>query len=57
MPLGRSGAVKCISTERAERLVSRGGRTASGAARVRQEKVMITVEVTCTCMYVIWHGV
>ena len=57
MPLGRSGAVKRISTERAERLVSRGGRTASGAARVRQEKVMITVEVTCTCMYVIWHGV
>ena len=42
IPFGRSGAVKRISTERAERLVSRGGRTASGAARMEIDKVEIS---------------
>ena len=37
MPLGRSGAVKRISMEREERLVSKGGSTPSGAKGVRQD--------------------
>ena len=47
--------MKRISTERAERLVSRGGRTASGAARVKQGKVVITCTCTCEVMYMYVH--